>query len=79
MAKNGNGNGFWRKVLIAIAGLLITIGVYAATVKSNTDRIEKVEVKAENTENELIELRSEVRMDIKHIKEGIGRIERKLE
>lgn len=53
----------WKAALV-VASALITIGIYIATVRSNTNRIEKVEVKANDTEKVVVGMQK----DIEYIK-----------
>lgn len=66
-------NGIW-KIVIAIAGALITVGALCATIRSNEKRIDKVEVKAEQTQIDVVELKT----DVKYIKSGIDDIKREI-
>ena len=68
-----NGN-LW-KILIYVSGILITIGVYTTIVKSNCDRIEKVETRSMQNKEDIIGMKK----DISYIREGVVRIEQKLE
>ena len=69
MAKK-NGNGWVWKLAIFLAGALVAAGGYIATVRSNTNRIEKVEVKAHETETTVVGMQK----DIEYIKVGIDEI-----
>ena len=66
--KNGN---MW-KVIMALAGALITVGALLATIRSNEKRIDKVEAKSETTQMDVVELKT----DVKYIKKGIDDIKR---
>lgn len=65
-------NGWFWRIAIASAGVLITAGIYIATVKSNTNRIEKVEVKTHANEGDIRELKT----DIKYIRKGVDEIKK---
>lgn len=58
------------KTLIYMAGALIAVGVFFATVSNNTDRIEKVEGKTEQHETDIVGLQK----DIDYIKDGVDDI-----
>ena len=62
-----NGSMKW---IVAFAGLLITIGAICQMVRSNTGRIDKVEVKAEIAQNDV----TGIKKDIQYIKEGIDEL-----
>lgn len=68
----------WFRLLwpIVVALLLIAVayGTLRANVKENKEDIEKVEIKAEVTENNVIKLQT----DVTYIKEGIDEIKREL-
>ncbi len=64
----------WTKWAILAATALITIGIYIATVKSNTKRLGDVEVKAHTNEGDIRDLKK----DITHIKKAVDRIEEKM-
>jgi len=68
-----NGN-LW-KYLIWVAAILIAIGVYKAVIESNCERIDKVELRAAQNERDIIGMKR----DIAYIKEGVIRIENKME
>jgi len=63
-----NGN-IW-KVLIYISGVLVAIGVYTTVIKSNCERIEKVEIRSEQNEKDIIGMKK----DITYIKDGVDDI-----
>ena len=71
MARKLNG---WTKWVVVCAGALIALGGYMVTVRSNTVRIEKVEVKAETTQIDVADLKK----DVYYIREGIDRIEKEV-
>ena len=71
MAKKLNG---WTKWVIFAATALIALGGYMVTVRSNTVRIEKVEVKSEVMQMDVVELQT----DVKYIRSGIDEIKREL-
>lgn len=64
----------WTKWVIFAATVLVTVGIYIATVKSNTDRIDKVEVKTHENEGDIRDLKK----DVTYIREGIDRIEKSI-
>ena len=72
MTKTINGSAI--KILIYIAGILMAAGVYCATVRQNTERIDKVEIKANSSEKDIIGLKK----DISYIKEGVDDIKDEL-
>ena len=78
MAKTKINGNLWRLIL-AIGTIVLGAGVYCATVRSNTERIGKVEVQASQTEKEFVEFRGEMRTSILNIEKGIQRIEEKVE
>jgi hypothetical protein len=65
-----NGNGWALKLTIFLAGALIAVGGYIATVRSNTKRIEMVEVKTHIVETTVVGIQK----DIEYIKVGIDEI-----
>lgn len=67
-------NGMLWKIGLTLAGVLITIGIYIATVRSNTGRIDKVEVKAHENEGDI----RDIKKDITYIREGIDEIKQEL-
>ena len=67
-------NGMIWKILLASAGILITVGGICATIRYNTQRLEKVEVKASANENDIRELKT----DIKYIRSGVDEIKREV-
>jgi len=68
-----NGN-IW-KVLIYISGVLVAIGVYTTVIKSNCEKIEKVEIRSEQNEKDIIGMKK----DITYIKDGVDDIKFELE
>ena len=65
--------GWFRLLWPIIVALLLVAAAFAtlrADVKDNTEDIEKVEIKAEATENTVIKMEA----NIAHIKEGIDEI-----
>jgi len=68
--KNGT---FW-KIVIVMAGALLTVGGLCATIRFNSERIDKVEVKAAKNEGDVRELKT----DIKYIKSGVDDIKEEL-
>jgi len=72
MTTKFNGN-IW-KVLIYISGVLVAIGVYTTVIKSNCDRIKKVEIRSEQNEKNIIGMQK----DISYIKEGVDDIKYEL-
>ncbi len=64
----------WTKWVIFAATILVTIGIYIATVRSNTERINKVEIKSHNNEGNIRDLKK----DVTYIREGIDEIKGKL-
>ena len=69
MAKRLNG---WTKWVMIAATALIALGGYMVTVRSNTVRIDKVEVKAAAIQIDVADLKK----DVFYIREGIDRIEK---
>jgi len=67
------GNMFW-KIIIILAGSMITVGGLCATIRYNSERIDKVEVKAAKNEGDVRELK----IDIKYIKSGVDDIKEEL-
>ena len=65
----------WTKWVIFAATILVTIGIYIATVRSNTERISSVEIKSHNNEGDIRDLKN----NITWIREGVARIEEKLD
>lgn len=63
-------NGLMWKILLPIAGALLTVGGLCATIKQNSDDIAEVEVKAHTNEGDIRELKT----DIKYIRKGIDEI-----
>lgn len=68
-----NGN-LW-KILVWVAGIIFGAGVLYQVVGTNCKQIVQNQQEIKRTKEEFIEFRSEMRSDIKYIKEGIGRIE----
>lgn len=71
MAKKLNG---WTKWVIIAITAAIALGGYMVTVRNNTTRIDKVEVKAETIQMDVGDLKK----DVFYIREGIDRIEKKM-
>lgn len=71
MVKNNNNNIklSWSKlrIILVIAGILITIGIVYATINNNSVRIEKVEDKAETNQIDIVEIKT----DIKYIRKSV--------
>ncbi len=53
-------NGAIWKMGLLLAGALITVGIYVATVRSNTARVEKVETKAHGTETAVVGMKKDI-------------------
>ena len=68
MAKNGS---MW-KVMLPLAGALITAGGLLATIRYNSNRIAQVEIQSHANEGDIRELKT----DVKYIREGIDEIKR---
>lgn len=69
--KSSNGNGVWWKILIAVAGGLVALGVAYATIGNNALRIDKIEPEVQkNSEHRLKDEEATVWM-----KEKISNIE----
>ena len=60
------------KVMIWLAGALITVGGLIATIRYDSERIGKVEIKSHTNEGDIRELKT----DIKYIRSGIDEIKR---
>ena len=65
-------NSIMWKILLPIAGALLTVGGLCATIKHNSDTITKVEKQASANEGDIRELKT----DVKYIREGIDEIKR---
>ena len=63
-------NGTMWKILLPVAGALLTVGGLCATIKQNRDDIAKVEIQAHGNEGDIRELKT----DVKYIREGIDEI-----
>lgn len=74
MAKNTNSNGI-LKLIIALAGALIAIGILTATIRSNEQRIDKVEVVAKQNENDI----REIKTHLEYIRKGVDDIKRDIQ
>jgi len=64
----------WQAWVIFAASALIALGGYLVTVRSNTNRINNVEIAAHSNEGDIRELKT----DIKYIKAGIDEIKREV-
>ena len=64
----------WQAWVIFAASALIALGGYLVTVRSNTNRINNVEITAHSNEGDIRELKT----DIKYIKSGIDEIKREV-
>jgi hypothetical protein len=64
---------FWKVILI-LAGTMITVGGLCATIRYNSERIDKVEVIASGNKGDIRELKT----DIKYIKSGVDDIKDEL-
>lgn len=73
MAKNINSNGI-LKLIIALAGALIAIGILTATIRSNEQRIDKVEVIAKQNENDI----REIKTHLEYIRKGVDEIKKEV-
>jgi len=69
-----NKNGTFWKVVLILTGSMITVGSLCATIRYNSERIDKVEVKAAKNEGDVRELKT----DIKYIKAGVDDIKDEL-
>jgi len=65
----------WTKWVIFAATVLVALGGYLVTVRSNTIRIGDAEVKTEAMEKEYGTAITTLQTDVKWIKSGITRIE----
>lgn len=65
----------WTKWIVFGVTILVSLGIYIATVRSNTERIVKVEDKSHSNEGEIRDLKK----DVTYIREGIDRIEKKVD
>lgn len=70
---NDNNGTFWKVILI-LAGSMITVGGLCATIRYNSDRIDKVEVSVHENKGDIRELKT----DIKYIKSGVDDIKDEL-
>jgi hypothetical protein len=68
--KNGT---FWKVVLV-MAGALLTVGGLCATIRFNSERITKVETLSIENKGDIRELKT----DIKYIKGGVDDIKEEL-
>ena len=64
----------WQAWVIFAASALIALGGYLVTVRSNTNRINNVEIAVHSNEGDIRELKT----DIKYIKAGIDEIKREV-
>ena len=71
MKKESNGI---LKLILTLAGALITIGVLCATIRSNEQRLNKVEIMASENEKDIRELKT----DVKYIRAGIDEIKKEV-
>ena len=62
------------KLILTLAGALITIGVLCATIRSNEQRLNKVEIMASENEKDIRELKT----DVKYIRAGIDEIKKEV-
>ena len=63
-------NGIMWKILLPIAGALLTVGGLCATIKQNRDDIAEVEVISHQNEGDIRDLKK----DVTYIREGIDEI-----
>jgi len=71
MKKESNGI---LKLILTLAGALITIGVLCATIRSNEQRLNNVEIMAFENEKDIRELKT----DVKYIRAGIDEIKKEV-
>ena len=67
-------NGTMWKILLPIAGALLTVGGLCATIKQNRDDIIKVEAVAHQNEGDVRDLKK----DVTYIREGIDEIKKEV-
>ena len=60
------------KILLPIAGALLTVGGLCATIKQNRDDIAKVEIVSHRNEGDVRDLKK----DVTYIREGIDEIKK---
>ena len=64
----------WSKFIIVGATILVTVGIYIATVRNNTERLAIVEDRAYTNEGDIRDLKK----DITYIREGIDDIKERI-
>ena len=67
-------NGTMWKILLPIAGALLTVGGLYATIMQNRDDIVKVEVMTHQNEGDIRDLKK----DVTYIREGIDEIKKEV-